>query len=61
MNHPRLRDGHNLMTNEPYPLNEFPDDLIIGIGGYLIQLLYIGRKDVSGSDWGDAFASCIKQ
>lgn len=60
MNHPRLRDGHNLMTNEPYPLNEFPDDLIIGIGGYLIQLLYIGRKDVSGSDWGDAFASCIK-
>ena len=59
MERPKLRDSYKLQTLEPYPLNEFPQDLIVRIGGYLIYLLYVGRKDVSGSDWGDAFSSSI--
>lgn len=59
MKHPRLRDGKRLQTNEPYPINQLPDNLIVKIGGYLVHLLYIGRKDISGADWGDAFADAI--
>ena len=59
MKHPRLRDGKKLQTFEPYPLNEIPEDLVVRIGGFLVYLLYIGRKDISGSDWGDAFADAI--
>ena len=29
------------------------------MGGYLVHLIYIGRKDISGSDWGDAFADAV--
>ena len=59
MKHPRLRDGKKLLTSEPYPMNEIPDDLIVKIGGYLVHLLYIGRKDITGADWGDAFSDAI--
>lgn len=59
MKHPRLRDGRKLQTSEPYPINQLPDDLLVKIGGYLVHLLYIGRKDITGSDWGDAFADSI--
>jgi len=60
MERPKLRDSKNLHPFELYPLNEFPDDLIVKIGSYLVYLLYIGRKDITGSDWGDAFAQAIK-
>lgn len=56
---PRLRDGHRIPYGERYPLNELPEHLIKRIGAYLVYLLYIGRKDISGSDWGDAFADAI--
>lgn len=56
---PKLRDSKQLKTHELYPLNVFPDDLITRIGSYLVYLIYIGRKDISGSDWGDAFADSI--
>ena len=59
MEHPKLRDSKKLLADEPYSINEFPDDLIVRIGGYLVYLLYIGRKDISGSDWGDAFADSV--
>lgn len=59
MRQPRLRDGRELLTREPYPMNEMPDDLIVKIGGYLVHLLYIGRKDITGSDWGDALSDAI--
>lgn len=59
MMRPRLRDSKRLSTHDLYPLNVFPDDLIHKIGGYLIYLIYIGRKDISGDDWGDAFANSI--
>lgn len=58
-NRPRLRDNAQLLTQTLYPLNVFPTEIINKIGGYLVYLIYIGRKDVSGNDWGDAFADAI--
>lgn len=55
---PRLRDGRRA-PGEYYPLNELPDELIKRIGGYFVYLLHIGRKDITGADWGDAFADAI--
>ena len=59
MKHPRLRDKKRLQTYEPYQINELPDDLIVKIGGYIVYLLYIGRTDITGQDWGDAFSDSI--
>jgi len=56
---PRLRDSKHLITKSLYPLNVIPPEIITKIGGYLVYLLYIGRKDVSGNDWGDALADSI--
>lgn len=36
-----------------------PRELVIQIGANLIYLLSIGRKDISGDDWGDVFAEAI--
>ncbi len=59
MKHPRLRDGRKLVTSELYPINEIPDSLIVKVAGYFAYLLYVGRKDITGQDWGDAFAEAI--
>ncbi|MBD5263852.1 MAG: hypothetical protein HDS39_07265 [Bacteroides sp.] len=57
--HPKLRDGRKLVTSEVYPINEIPDEVIFKVAGYFAYLLYVGRKDISGNDWGDAFAKAI--
>lgn len=59
MKHPRLRDSHKLVTSEIYPINEIPDDIIVKVAGFFAYLLYMGRKDITGKDWGDAFAEAI--
>lgn len=59
MKHPRLRDNKKLKTHELYPINEIPDDIIVKVAGYFAYLLYVGRKDITGQDWGDAFAKAI--
>ena len=56
---PRLRDSKRRITAEPFQLNEIPEDVIYSLGGYFVYLLYVGRKDFSGSDWGDALASAV--
>lgn len=56
---PRLRDAGRLTTHDLYPLNVFPDELVCKVGGYLVYLIYIGRRDIGGDDWGDAFADTI--
>ncbi len=56
---PRLRDSARLETATLYPLNVFPIDVVQRVGGYFVYLMYIGRKDISGEDWGDAFADAI--
>jgi len=60
MKRPKLRDSSKLITKELFPINEIPEELIVKIGGYLVYLLYIGRRDISGVDWGDAFSYAIK-
>lgn len=60
MNKPRLRDSKKDLTHEPYLINEIPDKIITDIGAYFVYLLYIGRKDITGSDWGDCFAKVMK-
>ena len=52
-------ENEKLHTSEPYPTNEIPEDLIGKIGEYFVYLLYIGRKDIAGSDWRDAFSSAL--
>lgn len=56
---PRLRDSHNLLTHELYPLGAIPDEIIKRIGAYLVYLIATGRDDLSGNEWGDAFAYAI--
>lgn len=60
MKRPKLRDSYRLKTSEPYPINEIPEELIVKIASHFVYLLHIGRKDISGGDWGDAFASAVK-
>lgn len=59
MKHPKLRDSSRLHTHELYPTNEFSDEIIVRIGQHITYLICIGRKDISGSDWGEAFAEAI--
>lgn len=56
---PRLKDSKQARHPPIYPLNCFPDDLIKRIGSYMIYLIHTGRKDISGDDWGDAFADAL--
>lgn len=56
---PKLKDSKQLATRPVYPLNLFPENIVRKIGAYFVYLIYIGRKDISGEDWGDAFADSI--
>lgn len=59
MSRPRLRDSKRSPKNEPYGLNEIPNDLITRIGASLVYLIHTGRKDLGGDDFGDVFARAI--
>lgn len=59
MNRPKLRDSKNLVSRDLYPLNIFSKELITDICRHLVYLIYTGKTDISGSDWGDAFANAI--
>ena len=59
MEHPKLRDSKRLLTREPYPINEIPDSIVRLIGKKLVYMLCIGRKDLTGDDWGNVFAEAI--
>ena len=54
---PRLRGGWNSPT--PYPLGQIPDPIILSIAGNIVYSTAVGRKDLSGDDWGDIFAAAI--
>lgn len=59
MNTPRLRDSNKRKCSVPFELSQIPEELIIKLGGYFIYLIYSGRKDFQGNDFGDAFADAI--
>ncbi len=56
---PRLRDANRRLGREPFVLNKIPDDVIVRLCEYFAYLMYIGRKDINGDDWGDAFAKAV--
>lgn len=56
MKRPKLRDSARLKTQELYPLCEIPDDIITKLAGGIVFLKYVGRKDLSGDDFGEIFA-----
>ena len=60
MKHPKLRDSHRLNARELYPTNEIPDDVVTQIGAHIIYLLALGRKDITGTDWGDTLALALQ-
>ena len=59
MEHPKLRDSKRLLTHEPYQLNEIPESVIKQIGKQFVYMLCVGRKDLTGDDWGNVFAKAI--
>ena len=54
---PRLRGGQNSQTL--YQLGRIPDHIIESIARNLVYSSAVGRKDLSGDDWGDIFASAV--
>ena len=57
---PRLRDSAQSRTNILWPLGQIPDEVIKKLGAYIVYLLASGRDDITGDEWGDAFAYAIK-
>lgn len=59
MKRPKLRDSKRLLTNEPYPINEIPQETIRLIGRQIVYMLCVGYKDLTGNDWGSVFAKAV--
>ncbi|HML94370.1 MAG TPA: hypothetical protein PKC29_02950 [Thermodesulfobacteriota bacterium] len=55
---PKLK-GKNKARNSPYPLGEFPDDVVKGIGKLIVHRLAIGHADINGDDFAGIFAKSI--
>ena len=55
---PKLR-GKARARHSPYPIGEFPDDVIIGIGRYIVHRLAVGGIDIPGDDFAGMFADSI--
>ena len=54
---PRLRGGWTSPT--PYPIGQIPNSVILSIASSFVYSSAVGRKDLSGDDWGDIFASAL--
>ena len=59
MKQPKLRDSRNLIT-ELYPINKVPRDVINKLGADIVYMMYTGRRDLTGNDWGDIFAKAVE-
>lgn len=59
MKQPKLRDSKKIESEELYPINEFPEDVIRNIGKQLIYMKCVGINDLTGDGWGDIFAQAI--
>lgn len=58
MKKPRLRDSRHLCP-DTYEINSIPETIVVRIGGSIVFLLYTGRTDLTGNDWGNIFADAI--
>lgn len=59
MKQPKLRDAHYLIS-ELYPINHVPAEIINKLGADIVYMLYTGRHDLTGNDWGDIFAKAVE-
>lgn len=48
-NNPRLRGGAP-RRNSPYPLGQFPDQLLLELGRQFVHRLSVGHGDITGDD-----------
>jgi hypothetical protein len=55
---PRLR-GTTRARESLYPLGEFPDEVIVGIGRLIVHRLAVGHADITGDDFASIFARAI--
>jgi len=53
-----LRGGAR-RRNEPYPLGQFPDNLLYAIAKQIVHRLAVGLGDITGDDFGTIFAHAI--
>ncbi len=58
MRRPKLRDSNRLMDS-CYGIGDIPSDIIVKVGGSIVFIIYTGRKDITGEDWGDIFSKAI--
>ena len=56
MNRPKLRDNRGRDPFELYPLGQIPHDFIFKLAKVFTYKYLTGSTNLSGSDWGDAFA-----
>ena len=52
MREPKLKDSYRLHKNEHHPIGKLNEDIVRKIGEQIIYMIYIGRKDLCGDDWG---------
>lgn len=57
-NDPKLR-GSAHRRSGPYPIGQFPDQVILNIGKQLVHRLAVGHGDITGDDFGTIFAQAI--
>lgn len=55
---PKLR-GASRARRGPYPLGEFPDEIVVEIGRRIVHRLAVGQTNISGDDFGDIFAAAV--
>lgn len=56
---PKLRDSRNLIS-ELYAINNIPTEIINKVGADIVYMLYTGRHDLTGNDWGNIFARAVE-
>jgi len=57
MQPPKTRSGHQ--QHQPYPLNEFPYDVLAAIAKRLFHHVAVGNSDLAGDEWERIFADSI--
>ena len=60
MQRPRLRDNKGKRQLELYPIGQIRKDMVCEMGKWFTYWYSVGNKDITGSEWGDIFASSIR-
>lgn len=55
---PRLRGGPGAGSG-PWPIGQIPSKVIRAIGKRIVLGMAVGRKDITGDEFGDIFANAV--